>query len=138
MVERLDYSVSASDTRPDARILGTLEVEGQRLDLREVADATSIDGEVARFELGGARYAIVKSIPPSAQRSPAELLTAREVQIAALVASGLINKEVANALGISEWTVCTHLRRIYSKLQVSTRGAMVFRCAELVNKVRTR
>lgn len=57
-----------------------------------------------------------------------EVLTARELQIVALVAEGRPNKQVAAELGISEWTVSTHLRRIYAKLDVDTRAAMVTRC----------
>ena len=62
--------------------------------------------------------------PPSA----AELLTPRELQIVALVAEGNVNKQVADTLRISEWTVSTHLRRIFAKLGVDTRAAMVSRC----------
>jgi DNA-binding CsgD family transcriptional regulator len=62
--------------------------------------------------------------PPSA----AELLTPRELQIVALVAEGNVNKQVADVLRISEWTVSTHLRRIFAKLGVDTRAAMVSRC----------
>ena len=62
--------------------------------------------------------------PPSA----AELLTPRELQIVALVAEGNVNKQIADVLRISEWTVSTHLRRIFAKLGVDTRAAMVSRC----------
>jgi DNA-binding CsgD family transcriptional regulator len=58
----------------------------------------------------------------------AEVLTARELQIVALVAEGRVNKQIADVLRISEWTVSTHLRRIFAKLQVDTRAAMVSRC----------
>jgi DNA-binding CsgD family transcriptional regulator len=61
----------------------------------------------------------------------ASLLTARELQIAALVASGDSNKQISRQLNISEWTVCSHLRRIFIKLGVDSRAAMVFRCANL-------
>lgn len=60
--------------------------------------------------------------------TPADVLTARELQIVALVAEGRANKQIAAELGISEWTVSTHLRRIYAKLDVDTRAAMVNRC----------
>jgi DNA-binding NarL/FixJ family response regulator len=58
------------------------------------------------------------------------LLTARELQIVCLVAAGLVNKQIAAELSISEWTVSTHLRRIFVKLSVDTRAAMVARCFE--------
>lgn len=60
------------------------------------------------------------------------LLTARELQIATLVAQGLPNKKVAKKLHISEWTVATHLRRIFAKLHVDSRAAMVYCCAPLI------
>lgn len=56
------------------------------------------------------------------------LLTARELQIVHLVAKGHPNKQVAHQLHISPWTVSTHLRRIFAKLGVDSRAAMVYRC----------
>jgi DNA-binding CsgD family transcriptional regulator len=50
-------------------------------------------------------------------------LTAREVEILRLVAQGLTDAQVAEALVISPRTVNWHLTTIYSKLQVSTRSA---------------
>lgn len=57
------------------------------------------------------------------------LLTARELQVVNLVAKGHPNKQVAHQLHISAWTVSTHLRRIFAKLGVDSRAAMVYRCS---------
>jgi DNA-binding NarL/FixJ family response regulator len=46
----------------------------------------------------------------------ARVLTARENEIAGLVAQGLSNKHIARALGISEGTVKIHLHNMYEKL----------------------
>jgi DNA-binding CsgD family transcriptional regulator len=54
-------------------------------------------------------------------------LSPREQEIARMVASGYTNKQIASVLGISTWTVSTHLRRIFCKLDVGTRAAMVAR-----------
>ena len=47
-----------------------------------------------------------------------------------MVADGFTNKEIASVLEISSWTVSTHLRRIFGKLDVCTRAAMVARLAQ--------
>jgi DNA-binding CsgD family transcriptional regulator len=52
-------------------------------------------------------------------------LSPRERELAELVAQGLSDKEMAQTLGISRWTVASHLRRVYSKLGVRTRAEMV-------------
>lgn len=64
--------------------------------------------------------------------SPQELLSERELQIVELVAQGQSNKQIAKKLKISEWTVSTHLRRVFAKLKVDSRAAMVYHCASLV------
>lgn len=51
-------------------------------------------------------------------------LTAREVEIVKLVAGGKSNREIGEALGISERTASTHLSNIYGKLGVNTRGQL--------------
>jgi len=52
-------------------------------------------------------------------------LTIREREILDLMVQGLIKKEIADRLGLSYHTVDTHLRNIYSKLQVHTRAGAV-------------
>ncbi len=58
---------------------------------------------------------------------PSVRLSPREQQIVGMVAQGQPNKIIAAALSISPWTVNTHLRRIFTKLGVGTRAAMVVR-----------
>jgi DNA-binding NarL/FixJ family response regulator len=50
-------------------------------------------------------------------------LTARELQVLRLVATGLSNQEIATALVISEHTARRHLQNIFAKLGVSSRAA---------------
>jgi len=60
-------------------------------------------------------------------------LSPREQAIAKLVAQGLPNKSIANQLDISPWTVATHLRRMFFKLGVTFRTAMITRLLEQNN-----
>ena len=50
-----------------------------------------------------------------------EALTARELEVLALLAHGKENKEIAAELGLKPTTVRGHLESIYSKLQVTNR-----------------
>lgn len=58
-------------------------------------------------------------------------LTAREREIALLVAEGLGNAEVADRLGVSQHTVRSHLRSISSRLGVSSRARLAARVREM-------
>jgi DNA-binding NarL/FixJ family response regulator len=64
---------------------------------------------------------------PGAERSATgpESLSTREREVAALVAEGHTNRQIAEELYVSRKTVETHLARIFAKLGVSRRGAMV-------------
>lgn len=58
-------------------------------------------------------------------RGLATLLTGRELQIATMITEGKCDKEIARDLGISDYTVREHLRRMFHKLKVSKRTALV-------------
>jgi DNA-binding CsgD family transcriptional regulator len=95
--------------------------------------------EVCRFEVGGEPLAVIEAgsehrrDAKDAVDELADRLTGRELEIAVLVAQGHANKNIAYRLQISEWTVATYLRRVFAKLNVESRAAMVFRCAPLIN-----
>jgi DNA-binding CsgD family transcriptional regulator len=88
------------------------------------------------FEIEGHHLAIVikNEYLANISSDTINFLTKREGQIANLVARGNSNKQIANQLKISEWTVSTHLRRVFIKLGVDSRAAMVYRCANLLNQ----
>jgi LuxR family maltose regulon positive regulatory protein len=58
-------------------------------------------------------------------------LTERELEILALIAAGLKNKEIAEQLVISLNTVLYHNKNIYSKLAVSKRALAIAKAREL-------
>lgn len=81
------------------------------------------------MDVDGARYLLIR-MPPVNPRSQ---LSPREREIVRMVAQGHANKIIADYLGISTWTVCTHLRRIFAKLGVGSRAAMVAKLMETGN-----
>ncbi|MGW4160694.1 response regulator transcription factor [Streptomyces sp. NPDC004788] len=52
-------------------------------------------------------------------------LSAREVEVMDLIASGLTNQQIATACSISEKTVKNHINRIFAKLHSTTRGEAI-------------
>ena len=75
------------------------------------------------LEVSGVRCVLVRRPPHAGQGEVT--LSPREREIARMVAKGYPNKVIARVLEISSWTVSTHLRRIFAKLGVSSRAAMV-------------
>jgi len=69
---------------------------------------TYIDPSVSRLILQA-------TVPPAD-------LTLREIEVLRQVALGCSNKEIANALSISDETVKSHIANLYSKLQVENRA----------------
>jgi DNA-binding NarL/FixJ family response regulator len=59
--------------------------------------------------------------------SPDELLSPREREVLGLIASGLRNHEISNALYIADSTTKVHVRHILEKLGVRTRAEAVAR-----------
>jgi DNA-binding NarL/FixJ family response regulator len=55
--------------------------------------------------------------------SPVGGLSPREVEVLRLVAKGASNRDVANALVISEHTARRHVQNIFAKIDVSSRAA---------------
>jgi DNA-binding CsgD family transcriptional regulator len=90
------------------------------------ADATH-DQVLLDVEIDDVRLLAVRQAHPS----PMSLLSPREQEIASMVARGYPNKTIASVLEISSWTVASHLRRIFMKLQVSSRAAMATRLTEI-------
>jgi DNA-binding CsgD family transcriptional regulator len=76
-------------------------------------------------EIEGVRCTLVRAPVVPRPRVTQGLLSPREQEIARMIGEGHSNKTIAAVLEISSWTVNTHLRRIFAKLGVTSRAAMV-------------
>jgi ATP/maltotriose-dependent transcriptional regulator MalT len=63
--------------------------------------------------------------------SAGDAITARERDVLSMIGQGHSNKYIARSLEISPETVKTHVKRIFSKLDVATRSAAVSRAVSL-------
>lgn len=89
------------------------------------------DDEAATMELDAARLAFGRlGADPDQERTrklgstpPSHGLTARELEVLRLVATGRTNRAIAAELFLSEKTVARHVSNIFAKLRVSSRAA---------------
>src|SRR5512132_889261 len=120
-IEQLIRRLVGNDVRPD--------------------QADEADEVILDVEVGGRRYLVVRCarrmgpksngapgpVPVGTRSERGPALSPREYEIARMVAKGYANKTIASLLDISSWTVSSLLRRIFSKLDVTSRAAMVAR-----------
>jgi DNA-binding CsgD family transcriptional regulator len=92
------------------------------------------DEETAEMELDAARWvfaqlgagpdlARAQALSGKADAKPADGLTARELEVLRLVATGKTNRSIAADLFLSEKTVARHVSNIFTKLGLSSRAA---------------
>lgn len=86
--------------------------------IRDVINGTSaLSASISNMILQGfARYGPVKHIDP---------LTNREEEVLGYLVKGLIKKEIADEMSISQHTVDMHLRSVYRKLEVRSQTEAV-------------
>lgn len=111
----VEYLLKAADIGVDGYILK----ESESAELKK-AIYTVIQGE---------NYIQPRLIPElnsrlvarDADKDKVKLLTQRELEVLIQVANGMINKEIATSLNISERTVKNHISNIFKKIDVSDR-----------------
>lgn len=106
----------ANFTTAHAEPLREMRIEGVIRRDATVADLTACLERVSR----GLHW-VDASFEPLVQLSRRSRLTPREVELVRLVASGLSNKEIASALGITEGTVKGNLSKVFRKVGVDDR-----------------
>lgn len=94
------------------------------------AGGSPISPSIARRVL--ARFRVAPTPPPVAA-APAENspLSQRETEILRLIAKGFSFDTVGEVLGISPHTVVTHVKKVYRKLAVHSRGEAVYEAGQM-------
>ncbi len=69
--------------------------------------------------------------PAQNERGLPEALTRRQIDILKLVSQGFSSREIAEKLGIRYYTVTTHIKNIYNKLQVNSRTEALYEAGRL-------
>lgn len=120
---------------PNAAILMLTAFDGDA-DIRKALEA-GVQGYVLKSSTGdklipalravaaGERWVPKEVADRLASRNSFEQLTAREMQVLIELARGLANKQIADVLNISEYTVKDHLKNILAKLRVADRTEAV-------------
>lgn len=130
----------------DAHLLASIEAGATGYLLKD-ANAAQVSARIHELLAGGAPMSpsIARRIlgrwrplPPDDVGSgavvaspPGGPLTPREVEVLQLVAKGLSFDEVGAVLGLSPHTVVAHVKNLYRKLAVHSRGEAVFEARQL-------
>lgn len=140
--ERSDGSGYARGTRPDllssvlaaadvCAALGADRAHRPRYSDEDRARVLAEEVSSGRLRADAVRAVLAtlgQRLAPSARTT---MLSEREREVLSLVARGMSNKEVGQALGISARTVQAHTIRAYDKLGVRTRAGATLRASEL-------
>jgi two-component system nitrate/nitrite response regulator NarL len=112
---------------PTREIEVLLKLILSKIDNSTSSTPRSLDGGMREIildtEIEGVRCLFVRTAQKA--KKLLVMLSPREQAIARMVAEGYANKTIAAILDISAWTVGTHLRRVFAKLGVGSRAAMV-------------
>jgi DNA-binding NarL/FixJ family response regulator len=135
----------------DAHVMGSIQAGATGYLLKD-AQATRVAAAIHEVRAGGSPISpsIARKVlaafrvappaqtqaatsPAAAPAPPAEPspLTERETEILRLVAKGFSFDAVGEVLGISPHTVVTHVKKIYRKLAVNSRGEAVYEAGQM-------
>jgi DNA-binding CsgD family transcriptional regulator len=115
----------------EVRVVDLASRNGTYLNGRRVEQASLRDGDELRLGSVGLRLRYVggntAGVAGSGAAIPELPLSARELEVAQLVAAGLTNAEIGAKLHISPATVGRHLSNVYERLGIHSRAALVAR-----------
>ncbi|KQP70287.1 MULTISPECIES: response regulator transcription factor [Microbacterium] len=111
----------------DDQILAAIEAGATGYLLKAAPQAEIVAGirSVAAGQSALSPQVAVRLVERMRRPEPETVLTARELDVLRLVATGHSNKQIAVVLGIGESTVKTHLLKVFEKLGVADRTRAV-------------
>lgn len=111
----------------DPQIIRTLLNGGARGYIPKFIDSEQLMDALRRVLNGEIYVPYAVFLPPSqtAGNGDAAPLTSRQLQILPLLAEGMPNKRIADALGLTEGTVKQHLKDLFRRLNTSNRTQTV-------------
>jgi predicted ATPase/DNA-binding CsgD family transcriptional regulator len=124
-LERLETTFSPTNRADYERALGALRAA---LKPEQLALAWQAGRAAGLQQVVDESRQLAHAPPPP---RPVAGLTPRELDVARLVARGLTNRQVAEALVITEKTAANHLQRVLDKLDIRSRTHLAVRAGEL-------
>lgn len=111
---------------------GELSYDQLNHELQTIKDMVSVNILSLLLRAGDGYGQLRRSLSdgPSADLHPLSALSPRESEIAKLICLGKQNKQIAYVTGLSVHTVENHLKRIYRKLSIQNRAALVSKVGE--------
>jgi len=113
--------LSMSASPPEVKLGKRLGAAGY---LPKTTGRSDLIAAIGKVAAGGTCFAA------DTPESPVAVLTSRELEVVRNLGRGLSNQEIGKALGISEQTIKSHLKAIFSKLGVSDRAEALARAYE--------
>lgn len=95
------------------------------------AGGSPVSPEVAKSVLRALRTYTTHTIEKTTASIQPNPLSERETEILQLLAKGMSFNEIGDILTISPHTVTAHIKKIYRKLQVHSRGEAVYEAAQM-------
>ena len=111
----IEYLVNAVDLKVDGYILKDSESEVLKSAIYSVCDGENY------FQPELIPLLNSRMINRNMDNEKIKSLTKREIEVLKAIAEGLLNKEIATNLGISERTVKNHISNIFKKIDVADR-----------------
>lgn len=126
------HVVSAIESGATGYVLKT-EIENSLVSAIRLlaAGGSPVSPEVAKSVLRALRTYTTHTIEKTTAPIQPNPLSERETEILQLLAKGMSFNEIGDILTISPHTVTAHIKKIYHKLQVHSRGEAVYEAAQM-------